>query len=540
MGGYGLRPYQEEAVEAVLGEWEAGRRKTLLVLPTGCGKTICFAEVARRQAEKGRRVLVLAHRGELLRQAADKIQRAARLPCAIEAAGSSSLGSLCPVTVGSVQSMSRDGRLAEFPPDYFQDVVVDEAHHCLSESYQKVLGRFGGANVLGVTATPDRGDQRGLGEYFDSKAYEYDMARAVREGYLCPVRAEMIPLKIDISSVATSGGDYSAGGAGAALEPYLEQIAGEMAARCAGRRTVAFLPLIETSRKLCAMLNARGLRAAEVNGASADREQVLSDFEAGRYDALCNSMLLTEGWDCPSVDCIAVLRPTKVRSLYQQMVGRGMRLCEGKDGLLLLDFLWLTERHDLCRPSALVGRSAELAARVDGIVEAAGGPVDLGEAEERAERDAVAEREAALARELAAQRRKKARLVDPVQYCYSIADEDLAGYAPSFAWEMEPPTEKQKKMLEKWGINAEAVETRGMASLLADRLARRRDAGMATPRQIRCLERYGFRNVGRWAFDDASKMISRLAANKWAVPRGVAPGEYDPAAKGQAPGEGEA
>lgn len=138
----------------------------------------------------------------------------------------------------------------------------------------------------------------------------------------------------------------------------MEQIADGMVKYCDGKKAVVFLPLIATSQKFCRMLLKHGLKAVEVNGNSEDCTQILEDFKNGRYDILCNSMLLTEGWDCPSVDCICVLRPTKVRGLYQQMVGRGTRLHPGKTDLLLLDFLWLTERHDFCRPSALISKDA--------------------------------------------------------------------------------------------------------------------------------------------------------------------------------------
>ena len=326
-----LRPYQAEAKQAILNAWDEGFRKTLLVLPTGCGKTVVFSSVAEDQVNKGHRVLIMAHRGELLEQAADKLRSASGLESVLEKAESSCLGSALPVTVGSVQSLAQEKRLARFPQDYFQDIIVDEAHHCLSDSYQRVLDHFPNANILGVTATPDRGDLKNLGEYFDSKAYEYSMSSAIRDGYLCPVKAQMIPLQLDIGSVGISNGDFAVGEIGSALEPYLEQIAKEMANYCSGRRTVVFLPLIATSQKFCRMLNNVGLRVAEVNGNSTDRAEILSDFEYGKYDVLCNSMLLTEGWDCPSVDCIVVLRPTKVRSLYQQMVGRGMRLSPGQD-----------------------------------------------------------------------------------------------------------------------------------------------------------------------------------------------------------------
>lgn len=523
-----LRPYQAEAKQAILSAWDEGYRKTLLVLPTGCGKTVVFSSVTENQVNKGHRVLIMAHRGELLDQAADKLKEASGLDSVLEKAESTSLGSFLPVTVGSVQSLAQEKRLARFPNDYFQDIIVDEAHHCLSDSYRRILDHFPTANILGVTATPDRGDMKNLGEFFDSKAYEYSMTEAIREGYLCPIKAQMIPLELDIADVGISSGDFSAGEIGHALEPYLHQIASEMANYCRGRKTVVFLPLIATSQKFCAMLNDAGLRAAEVNGNSDDRSEVLADFEAGKYDVLCNSMLLTEGWDCPSVNCIVVLRPTKIRSLYQQMVGRGMRLSPGKTELLLLDFLWMTERHDLCRPSALISKDEAIAKKIDErMVEDADG-FDLIEAEEQAERDILAERESALAKQLAEMRGKKRKLVDPLQYALSIAAEDLTNYVPTFAWEMAPPSEKQIAFLERRGIFADSVRNAGLASLLIDRLQRRQQMGLATPKQIRCLERYGFRQVGTWAFEDASSLISRLADNSWRVPYGMTPALYRP------------
>lgn len=523
-----LRPYQAEAKNAILAAWDEGYRKTLLVLPTGCGKTVVFSSVTENQVDKGHRVLIIAHRGELLQQAADKLKESSGLDSVLEKAESSALGSFMPVTVGSVQSLSQPKRLEKFPEDYYQDIIVDEAHHCLSDSYKRVLEHFPKANILGVTATPDRGDMKNLGEFFDNKAYEYSMTEAIRDGYLAPIKAQMIPLELNIADVGISSGDFAAGEIGCALEPYLMQIANEMKTYCKGRKTVVFLPLIATSQKFCQMLNDAGLRAAEVNGDSADRSEVLTDFENGKYDVLCNSMLLTEGWDCPSVDCIVILRPTKIRSLYQQMVGRGMRLYPGKENLLLLDFLWMTERHDLCKPSALISRDEKIAKAIDDRMLKDAEGFDLIEAEEQAERDVLAEREEALAKQLAEMRGKKRKLVDPLQYALSIAAEDLTNYVPSFAWEMAPPSEKQLAFLEKRGIYAESVGNAGLASLLIDRLQRRMKEGLATPKQIRCLERYGFRQVGTWNFYDAGSMISRLAANHWTVPYGIVPQSYIP------------
>ena len=527
-----LRPYQQQARDRIHAEWEAGRTRTLLVLPTGTGKTIVFASVAADQVRAGDRVLILAHRGELLEQAADKLQRSTGLVSAVEKAESTCLDSWFRVVVGSVQTLQRTARLERFPQDYFGTIIIDEAHHAITDGYRRILDYFDHAKVLGVTATPDRGDMRNLGEVFDSLAFEYKLTDAIKEGYLCKIMAQTIPLKLDITSVTMSGGDYAVGDLGTALDPYLEQIAAEMAQRCTGRKTVVFLPLIKTSQKFRDLLNAHGFRAAEVNGQSADRRQVLADFEADKYNVLCNSMLLTEGWDCPSVDCVVVLRPTKVRSLYSQMVGRGTRLSPGKTDLLLLDFLWMTDKHELCRPADLVCEDRTVARQMTENLAQTGCPEDIEEAAAQASEDVVAQREEALAKQLEEQRRKKAKLVDPLQYEMSIQAEDLAGYVPAFGWEAGPPSAEQSAALEKMGILPDAVESAGKASLLLDRLNKRRAEGLTTPKQIRVLERYGFQSVGTWSFDAAKHMIDRIAAQGWrGVPKGVNPKTYTPPAE---------
>ena len=522
-----LRPYQQKARDRIHAEWEAGRTRTLLVLPTGTGKTIVFASVAADQVHAGDRVLILAHRGELLEQAADKLQRSTGLVSAVEKADATCLNTWFRVVVGSVQTLQRTARLERFPRDYFGTIIIDEAHHAITDGYRRILDYFGSAKVLGVTATPDRGDMRNLGEVFDSLAFEYKLTDAIKEGYLCRIMAQTIPLKLDISTVGFTSGDYSLGQLGTALDPYLEQIAAEMAQRCKGRKTV--VPLIKTSQKFRDLLNAHGFRAAEVNGQSADRKEVLADFDAGKYNVLCNSMLLTEGWDCPSVDCVVVLRPTKVRSLYSQMVGRGTRLFPGKSDLLLLDFLWMTDKHELCRPADLVCEDRAVARQMTENLAQTGCPEDIEEAAAQASEDVVAQREEALAKQLAEQRRKKARLVDPLQYEMSIQAEDLAGYVPAFGWEAGPPSAEQNAALEKLGILPDAVESAGKASLLLDRLNKRRAEGLTTPKQIRVLERYGFQSVGTWSFEAAKHMIDRIAAQGWrGVPKGVNPKTYTP------------
>ncbi len=526
-----LRPYQNEAVTAIENEWNEGRDRTLLVLPTGCGKTIVFCRVAEDRVKAGDRVLILAHRDELLDQASDKLMKSTGLMTAKEKAGETCLGSWYRVTVGSVQSMTRENRLSRFSPDYFKSIIIDEAHHCLTDSYQRVLNHFSSAKVLGVTATPDRSDMRNLGQYFNSLAYEYTLPRAIREGYLCRINAMTIPLNIDISGVKQQNGDFSAADVGTALDPYLDGIASEMEKHCKDRRTVVFLPLIKTSQKMCAILKAHGFRAAEVNGTSTDRAETLEDFAKGRTNVLCNSMLLTEGWDCPAVDCIVVLRPTKIRSLYCQMVGRGTRLSPstGKENLLLLDFLWHTSRHELCRPANLICESPEVAERMTrNLNEDPAHLMDLEEAEAKAAKDVMRDREEALAKQLQEMRKRQRSLVDPLQFEMSIAAEDLANYKPIFDWQMAPPSEKQLQILEKRGIFPDEVMDAGMAKLLIDRLVKRQQEGLTTPKQIRFLEKRGFRHVGTWTFDSARSLIDRIAANNWRIPYDITPSTYQP------------
>ena len=535
MGGMELRPYQEEARRAVEDQWLAGTRRTLLVLPTGTGKTIVFAKITEDMVRKGKHVLILAHRGELLDQAADKIKKATGLGCSVEKAEETCIGQWFHVTVGSVQSLQRPKRLEKFTPDYFDTIIIDEAHHAISPGYQTVLQHFDQANVLGVTATPDRGDMRNLGEFFETLAYEYSLPRAIKEGYLSPIKALTVPLKLDLSQVGVQAGDFKVGEIDTALDPYLYQIADEMRTYCMNRKTVIFLPLIKTSQKFMRILNEHDFRAAEVNGNSEDREQVLRDFDEGKYNVLCNSMLLTEGWDCPSVDCVIVLRPTKVRSLYSQMVGRGTRLYPGKNELLLIDFLWLTEKHELCHPANLICEDQEVAKKLtENLEEAAGMAVDLEEAEKTAAEDVVAQREEALAKQLAEMKRRKKKLVDPLQFEMSIQAEDLSGYVPSFGWEMAPPSRKQLDALEKRGICPDDIGNAGKAAKLLDRLEKRQGAGLTTPKQIRFLEGCGFQHVGTWEFEQARKLIDRIAANGWKVPYEISPQTYVPEASAPA------
>lgn len=525
-----LRPYQEEAKNAVFEHWQQGIRSTLMVLPTGTGKTIVFSAIASKIVGDGGRVLILAHRAELLDQAADKLAKATGLGCAVEKAELSAVDSWYNVVVGSVQTMTREHRRKGHE---FTHIIIDEAHHAISPSYRAIIDDYQDAKILGVTATADRGDKRSLGEVFETLAYEYQLHAAIRHGWLVPIKALTIPLNINLSSAKITAGDFQAADVASAIDPYLEQIAERIKTECATRKTVVFLPLIATSQKMLAMLQARGITSREVNGESYDRAETLAWFShAGPGAVLCNAMLLVEGWDEPTVDCICVLRPTKMRALYAQMCGRGTRLSPGKADLLLLDFLWHCERHELCRPAHLVCENADISKRVAEIMaeESQGQAVDLLSCEEAAATDAMAEREESLRKLLEEQRHRKRALVDPLQYEMSIGAEKMDNYTPDAhdLKAMAPPSTAQLALLEKSGICPDDVTCQGQASMLIETIHKRRDAGLTTPKQIRLLERFGFLEVGQWQFDHAKRMIDRIAASRWRVPNGIMPGNYKP------------
>ena len=528
-----LRPYQNEAVAAVFKDWrQEGRRRVLIVLPTGCGKTIVFSAIIRKAVEEeGLRALVIAHREELLQQAHDKLLNAAEIDSVFEKAEKTSLGTDAKVVIGSVQTLCRDSRLSKFSPDAFDVIVVDEAHHVLADTYQKVLAHFPDARVLGVTATPDRSDHKDLAKFFDNTSYAYGLAKAVRAGYLVRPVAKQLPVKIDISRVKIQNGDFSDSGLDEALDPYLEEIAGIMKTECAGRRTVAFLPLVATAKRFRDCLAAVGMKAAEVDGESEDRQEILSAFDKGKYDVLCNAMLLTEGWDCPPVDCVVVLRPTRSRALYVQMVGRGMRPSKktGKKDLLLLDFLWLSEKHNLCHPSAIVAKNEKIAQKIDKAQEN-GELVDILDEEKKAGESVLEEREQALASSIRANNTRKAKTIDLVEAASVLDSPDLADYEPVYAWESAEPTAKQLETLQRMGIAPDGIKSKGQASKYLDLLISRNRAGLCSVGQARGLKRYHFSNTETWSREDASLMYDVLKSNNWKPLRFMYPlEEFNPA-----------
>lgn len=535
-----------------------------------CGKTIVFANVAKQAVESGKRVLILAHRGELLEQAQDKLKQAVDLDTELEK-GTSHADKSAKVIVASVQTLYQDNRLLQYAPDEFDYIICDEAHHALSDTYKKIFEYFSSAKILGVTATPDRGDMKSLGEVFESKAYEYNMRDAIENGYLSPITVQTLPIKIDITDVGVQGGDFKAGELGTALDPYLEIIADRIVEKAFDRKIIIFLPLVATAQKMERILKEKGVSAIEVNGNSKNRKEILEDFSNNKYQVLLNSLLVTEGYDEPSVNCIVNLRATKSAGLYSQIVGRGTRLFEGKTDLLILDFLWQTKKHDLFKPANLLCQNQEVAEQMTEIINDAEAPVDLMQAEEvaaedirRKKEEEIRKREEALLKRLyESQERQKQQAAHKgqfrsvifreqsenpnIEYYYddnnnldsmvvyndilfflSTPTNDLTRFEPNFVWEMKPMTDKQKEVLSSNGVDPELIQFKGFASKIIDVLFKRREAKLCTIKQGLFLKKRRFKNTNMWTFEQASNMMTVISKCHWQVPRNIDPETYDP------------
>ncbi|MBE2180635.1 MAG: DEAD/DEAH box helicase [Chthoniobacterales bacterium] len=493
-----LRGYQVDALNAITKGF-ADYDRQIAVKPTGAGKTILFAALARHY--QPRRTLVLAHREELIQQAVDKIARATGLQAEVEMAEhKASLEA--PVVVASVQTLMRESRRQRWPRDHFGLVVVDECHHTLADSYLNTLRHFDeNAHVLGVTATPDRGDKKALARYYQNIAYEITLLDLIKQSWLSPIKVKTVPLRLDLRGVRTTAGDYNAEDLGHALEPYLEKIADVMAAH-RHRKILVFLPLISLSQRFAAMCRQRGLPAEHVDGQSRDRPEVLERYRQGQTTLLSNAMLLTEGYDEPSIDCVVCLRPTKVRSLYSQIVGRGTRIWPGKDHLLLLDFLWLSEEHNLVRPAHLIARDSEEA---DEITDALDEEGDLEEAHD----EVNADRTRRLRERLKFNAKRSSRIFDALEFAVGIADPGIADFVPTMPWHGDPVSPKQSDILTRSGIDAASVRCKGQASLIIDKLFLRRALGLASAKQVRWLSKLGHPSPELATFEEATVFLAR-------------------------------
>lgn len=521
-----LRSYQSKCYYSVAEGWKKGFKRQLVIQATGTGKTVLMGEVANNEVNAwSGRVMMLAHTDEILDQAIDKFSKASRLDLAKEKAGERA-SRHDKVVVASVQTMRQLRRLQEYERDAFSLIMVDEAHRSLAKSYQDVLAYFNTARVLGVTATADRGDKKELGTYFERIAIDYGLRAACKDAWLVRPMVQTVPLKFDMNNVKSRGGDLDQGEVAHVLEPFLLDIAKEIRTHAAHLKTVIFMPSIDTARKLSLALVSVGMTASFVSGECSDRKEKLAAYSvAGAGAVICNAMLLTEGWDDPETSCVVCLRPTKIRALYTQMVGRGTRphpdivlelnaaadadarsrliRRSKKPRLTILDFLWIYEKHDLCRPASLISKNPEQFKKMREL-----GDGDLLDHQERAEVDELEN----LKKEMKKNSDKRAKLIDPLTAAVELGDPNLVSYEPITARDALPPSAPQLAVLEKHGINPTTIRSWGLAEEYVEAILHREEQGLATLRQLNFFKKLGT-DASLWTQEEATKEQRRIIGN---------------------------
>lgn len=363
MSDVALRPYQHEAIAAIEERLEAGCQRPLVGLPTGTGKTVIFSDLVKR---RGGTALILAHRDELLQQAAAKLRTVApelAMSLGFVQAGLNDVGA--PIVIASVQTLARQRRLQQLPRHY-DTVVIDEAHHATAESYRRILEHLDESPLIaGFTATPERADNDRLEDVFSELVYARSIEEMIRAGYLCDLKGKRVEVdELDLGAVKSSRGDYQAADLGRALEradadlvaveAYLEHAAER-------ERTISFHPTVRLAHNTAEAFRQAGVAAAAIDG-EMDREERrrrLEAFSAGELRVLTNVDVLTEGYDEPAIDCVLLAAPTKSRIRYVQRVGRGTRIHPGKSDCLVLDLVGTTEELKLQSLPALFGLEAE-------------------------------------------------------------------------------------------------------------------------------------------------------------------------------------
>jgi superfamily II DNA or RNA helicase len=518
-----LRPYQEEAIRSIDDGWHEGVTKQLIVAATGTGKTVIMSELARRAVAAGQNVLMLAHTDELLEQAREKFAPALGVPVAKEKADSYATR-FDKVVVASVQTLRRP-RLITWPKNHFGLVMVDEAHRTLAKSYQAILEHFE-SRVVGVTATADRGDKKQLGTFYQRIAIDYGLRRACSDGWLVRPVVKTVPIEMDLRNAKTVAGDFAADDVSHAIEPFIIKIAEAIYREAADRKVLVFMPSVETSAKMAAALKMQGFAADYVHGDDSERHRKIDDYRSGKIRALCNAYLLVEGFDDDAIDCVVILRPTKIRSLYVQCCGRGTRplsslvkpLSEAphaearkeliarspKPFVLLLDFLWLYEKHDLIQPASLMTLNPEVIARMmkkrDG---------DIFQLTIDAEHELLR----ALESQLKRNSKKQSRLVDPLTFAANIGDLDLANFEPETLWEALAVSEGQARILSQNGVDPAQVQWRGQASKIIDKIFQRSSEKLCSYRKLQWLKSHGIDATNMT--DKEAKRIMNEKIQRW-------------------------
>jgi superfamily II DNA or RNA helicase len=374
-----LRPYQREAIDAVIAGRRRGVRRMVVCLPTGAGKTVIFSHLARLAT---RQVLVLAHREELLAQAVDKLSRALEGTRVVGLErGTSRAPAEAKVLVASLRSLHPDRIGSVLGGRDLGLIIYDECHHAPAEDNLRVLRTIGvfesdwPGTLLGFTATTSRGDGKGLDSVFEQIVYSRTLPDLIDEGYLAPLKGYRIATAADLTRLSASGdSDFAEAELSEAvdIEERNALVARSIQELARDRRTIAFCVTVNHARNLSRALNHIGVPAGIVHGemAAADRARALEDFRVGRIHVLANVAVLTEGFDDPGVSCVAMARPTRSEGLYAQCVGRGTRLAEGKRDCLILDFVDVSTLS-LCTLPSLFGCPRDLDLRGEDARDAA-------------------------------------------------------------------------------------------------------------------------------------------------------------------------
>jgi superfamily II DNA or RNA helicase len=544
-----LRPYQLEAADRAMALLYGGTiggspvrecDSTLLVMPTGTGKTVVFGELIRR-THTGR-AIVLAHREELIFQAAAKVRAVSGKDVSIEMAelrsDEQSFLTRSPVVVSTIQTQS--ARMKRFRPDEFRLVIVDEAHHATAPSYRRVINHYtsGGAKVVGVTATPDRADKAALGDVFKSVAYDYELPAAIHDGWLVPLKVTTVAVgEMDLSAVSTTAGDLNGAELDAVMraEGVLHGMARPILDLSAGRKTLVFASSVAHAERLSEILNrpeywpgcARWICGKTPTD---ERRVTIADYAAGKFTVLVNVGVATEGFDEPTVAVVAMGRPTKSRALYAQMAGRGTRTLPGvvdgidapaerqaaiaasaKRSLEILDFVGNSGHHRLVSATDIIGgrHSEAVLTRAKRIAEAAGRAADVQETIDIAAREIEEER----------QRQRRATVSMSVSYRVSshdpfavlhITPRNMPNWTPGF-----PASDKQIALLNKFGVATEGIDKSKAHQLLGNLLGRVR-AGKCSYKQAQVLARYGYSTD--CTRQEASSLLDKLKANGWRRP----------------------
>lgn len=356
-----LRDYQSAAIDQLHAGWTDGRVRLAVLLPTGAGKTVVFSHLAAEMHTRGIRTLVIAHRDELIQQAAAKIRAVAPgLRVGIVKAEHDEHQDV-DVIVASIQTLAGARRRAAIRDIGL--VIVDEAHHAAAPSYVEVLkhfGCFGRTPCAGFTATMKR-EEGGLADVWEDIVYSRDILEMIADGHLVDVRGKAVEVDaLDLDAVKTRAGDLQEGQLAQALDDSgaAEVVADAYVEHAAGRPGVIFTPTVDTAKSMTDVMNARGITTASVWGdmPKDERADTLKRYGTGDIQVLSNCMVLTEGFDAPWASCAVIARPTKSAALYVQMVGRVLRPWKGKDDALVLDVMGASSRHKLATLADLTGR----------------------------------------------------------------------------------------------------------------------------------------------------------------------------------------